>query len=181
MNYYSHHLITQVPSLVLHQLKGMESLITCYPNPSVKILPVLKEVYGVNYYITSIFHLDQLYYIKTKTKQWGIEFDNFLFTDDDLVIHKAKDYNINNIANEIARLYEKLKANKITLLIQCSGGSFKVGIITYCLLRMSGEPRDEALKLLTKLRGETRNGFGDLRIEYAEKNIVPLLIPKELL
>lgn len=181
MNYYSHNLITCVPSLILHQMKGMESLITCYDNPSVETLPILKEVYGVNHYVTSIFHLDQLYYIKIKTKDWGIEFDNILFTADDGVIHKAKDFNIKSIANEIVKLYEKLKANKTTMLIQCSGGSLKTGIITYCLLRMSGEPRDEALKLLMKLRGEKRNGFGDLRIEYAEKKLVSLLISKELI
>ena len=46
---------------------------------------------------------------------------------------------------------------------------------------MSGEQRDDALNILIRLRMETRCHFGDLRFEFAEKKIVPLIIEKELI
>ena len=63
MYYYSTNLIPEVPVLRFHQFKNTESVITCYTNPSVETLPVLKEVYGVNTLVTSIFHIDQLYFL----------------------------------------------------------------------------------------------------------------------
>ena len=89
--------------------------------------------------------------------------------------------NIKKIAEEIKEIYQKIKKEKRTLIVNSSGGSFKTGIIVYCLLRMSGEQRDNALKILLNLKGEYRNGFGDLRVESAEKKVVPLLIEDELI
>ena len=178
---YSRNLIPEVPALSFHQFRKTDSVITCYRNPSVETLPVLKEVYGVNTFITSITHLDQLYYTKLKTNEIGIDYRNILFIDDPKVIIKESEYDKETIIQEIKNLWDVIKNEKRTVLIQSAGGSFKTGILTYCLLRMSGEPRDDALKILLMLRGEKRNGFGDLRIEYAEKKIVPFLIDKELI
>ena len=44
---YSTNLYGNVPALTFHQFKGMESVITCYNNPSLEILPALNEVYGI--------------------------------------------------------------------------------------------------------------------------------------
>ena len=181
MNYYSHHLIPNVPSLTLHQLKNTESIITCYPNPSVETLAVLKEVYGVNTYVTSINHLDQLYYTKIKMRDWGIDYINILFLENDKIIIKAKDYSVKKIAEQIKNLFDLIKNEKRTVYISGNGGSMKPSIIAYCLLRMSGEQRDDALNILIRLRMETRCHFGDLRFEFAEKKIVPLIIEKELI
>lgn len=181
MYYYSTNLIPEVPVLRFHQFKNTESVITCYTHPSVETLPVLKEVYGVNTLVTSIFHIDQLYYTKTKTKDWGIDYVNILFSDSDKVIKTEKDFNKKHIASQLKELFEKIKKEKRTVMINSSGGAFKTGLITYCLLRMSGEQRDNALKILLNLKGEIRNGFGDLRVEFAEKKIVPLLIENELI
>ena len=74
-----------------------------------------------------------------------------------------------------------MKNEKRTVLINSSGGSLKTSVIAYCLLRMSGEPRDRALNLIVMLKMENRIHFGDLRFEFAEKKIVPLLIEKELI
>lgn len=178
---YSTHMIPEVPALSFFQFKGTESVICCYRNPSVETLPLFKEIYGVNTYVTSITHLDQLYYTKLKTNELGIDYQNILFIDSPKVIIKEQEYQKEKIAQEIRELYYKIKNEKRTVLIQSAGGSFKTGIIAYCLLRLSGEQRDEALKILLMLRNEKRNGFGDLRIEYAEKKIVPLLIDNELL
>ena len=178
---YSKNLIPNVPVLIFHQFKNTESLITCYTNPSIETLPVLKEVYGVNTLVTSITHLDQLYYTKTKTNEWNIDYINILFGENDKVIKTEKDFNIKKIAEDIKEIYQKIKKEKRTLIVNSSGGSFKTGIIVYCLLRMSGEQRDNALKILLNLKGEYRNGFGDLRVEFAEKKVVPLLIEDELI
>ena len=178
---YSTNLIPYVPTLTFHQLKNSESLITCYRNPSIETLAVLKEVYGVNTLLTTIMHIDQLYYTKTKCQEWGIEYMNILFTDTPKPVLRERDFNKTSLAKQIVELYEKLKNEKCTLLIQSAGGSFKTGIITYCLLRLSGEQRDDALKILLMLRNETKNGFGDQRIEFAEKQIIPLIIGKELI
>ena len=45
---YSTNLYGNVPALTFHQFKGMESVITCYNNPSLEILPIMNEVYGIN-------------------------------------------------------------------------------------------------------------------------------------
>lgn len=177
---YSTNLVPSVPTLTFHQLRNAESLITCYRNPSIETLAVLKEVYGVNTLLTTIMHIDQLYYTKTKCQEWGIDYVNILFTDTPKPVLQ-RDFDKAGLAKQIVELYEKLKNEKCTLLIQSAGGSFKTGIITYCLLRLSGEQRDDALKILLTLRNETRNGFGDLRIEFAEKQIIPLIIGKELI
>lgn len=178
---YSTNLIPEVPALTFHQFKKTDSLITCYRNPSIETLPILKEVYGVNTLVTAITHLDQLYYTKLKTNELQIDYHNILFIDSPKVIIKESEYDKVKIVEEIKKLWSIIKTESRTVLIQSAGGSFKTGIITYCLLRLSGEPRDDALKLLMILRGEKRNGFGDLRIEYAEKKIIPMLIEKELI
>ena len=181
MNTYSHNLLTIVPSLSFHQLKNTESLLTCYPNPSVETLPILKEVYGVNTFITSINHLDQLYYTKIKCRDWGIDYYNIQFINNNKIIIKESDYDKFGIANQIKEIFNLMKNEKRTVLINCSGGSLKTSVIAYCLLRMSGEPRDRALNLIIMLRMEKKIHFGDLRFEFAEKKIVPLLIEKELI
>jgi hypothetical protein len=53
---YSTTLYGRVSALTFHQFKGMESVITCYNNPSFETLPILHEVYGINMLITSIKH-----------------------------------------------------------------------------------------------------------------------------
>jgi hypothetical protein len=181
MNYYSHNLIPNVPSLTFHQLKNTESLITCYPNPSVETLPVLKEVYGINTFVTAINHIDQLYYTKIKMRDWGIDYFNILFLENEKIIIKEKEYLIDKIAFQIKNLFDLIKNEKRTVYISGNGGSFKPSVIAYCILRMSGEQRDDALNILVKLRMERKCHFGDLRFEFAEKKIVPLLIEKELI
>ena len=180
---YSCNIIPNVPSLSFHQFKKTESTICCYGNPSIEVLPALKEVYGVNTYVTSINHLDQINTITTKTNKLEIDYHNISFIDTEKENTKSKEnkYNINKIITQLKELYKLIETEKRTVFIQSAGGSIKTSIITYCLLRMSGEQRDDSLKKLTMLRGEKRNGFGDLRVEYAEKKIVPYLIKNELL
>ena len=176
---YSTNLYGRVPALTFHQFKGMESVITCYNNPSFEALPLLNEVYGVNMLITSIKHNYQIYLATIKCKELNIKYHNFLINHKDSPLDKSVDINL--VLNQVKEYFNLLKNEKITLLINSGSGVFNGTILAYCLLRMSGENRVDALNILTNLRLEKNCRLGEYRYEFAEKKLVSKLIEPELI
>lgn len=176
MYVYSRSLDKIVDDMYFHQLKGMDSRISCYPNPSMEALPLLKELYGINMLITSINHVSQIYYTKTKCKELDITYFNILMQN-----HKEAEPNIKMIVQQIKDIFDILQKNTFSLIINPSSGVFASTVIAYCLLRMSGENRVDALNILTKLKFESKIRLGELRYEFCERKLIPYLIPKELI
>ena len=112
---YSTSLYGRVPALTFHQFKGMESVITCYNNPSLETLPILNEVYGINMLITSIKHNYQIYLATIKCKELNIKYHNFLINYKDSPLDKSVDIDL--VINQIKEYFYKLKNEKISLLI----------------------------------------------------------------
>ena len=159
-----------------YQLKNSDSKICCYPNPSIETLPILKETYGVNMLITSIKHLSEIYYTKIKCKENNIHYINVLFNDD---LHSSS--NIKNIVSQIKTIFDLLQNNRIHLVLSSASGVFDVTVVAYCLLRMSGENRQDALRILTDLMFEKKIRLGELRYEFCENKLVPRLIDDEII
>ena len=157
----------------------MESVITCYNNPSFEILPALNEVYGINMFITSIKHNYQIYLGNLKCKELEIKFRNFLINEKSSPLDKSVDINL--VIKQIKEYYNILKSEKISLLINSGAGAFNSTILAYCLLRMSGENRVDALNILTNLRLENNCRLGEYRYEFAERKLVTKLIEPELI
>ena len=111
---YSTNLYGRVPALTFHQFKGMESVMTCYNNPSFETLPLLNEVYGINMLITSIKHNYQIYLATIKCKELNIKYHNFLTNYNDSPLDKS--VNIDLVINQIKEYYNLLKNEKISLL-----------------------------------------------------------------
>ena len=176
---YSTTLYGRVPALTFHQFKGMESVITCYNNPSFETLPILHEVYGINMLITSIKHNYQIYLATIKCKESNIRYHNFLINQSNDPLDKSVDINL--VLNQIKYYYNLLKNEKISLLINSGSRVFNGTILAYCLLRMSGENRVDALNILTNLRLEKNCRLGEYRYEFAEKKLVTKLIEPELI
>ena len=176
---YSTDLYGRVPALAFHQFKGMESVITCYNNPSLETLPLLNEVYGINMLITSIKHNYQVYLANLKCKESNIKYSNFLINTTNKVLDKSVDINL--VIKQIREYFNILKNEKISLLINSGSGVFSGTILAYCLLRMSGENRVDALNILTNLRLENNCRLGEYRYEFAEKKLVKKLIEPELI
>ena len=176
---YSTNLYGRVPALTFHQFKGMESVITCYNNPSFETLPILNEVYGINMLITSIKHNYQIYLATIKCKESNIRYHNFLINQKNNPLDKSVDINL--VISQIKYYFNLLKNEKISLLINSGSGVFNGTILAYCLLRMSGENRVDALNILTNLRLEKNCRLGEYRYEFAEKKLVSKLIEPELI
>ena len=176
---YSTSVYGHIPALTFHQFKGMESVITCYNNPSFEILPALNEVYGINMFITSIKHNYQIYLGNLKCKELDIKFRNFLINERSSSLDKSVDINL--VIKQIKEYYDILKNEKISLLINSGSGVFSGTILAYCLLRMSGENRVDALNILTNLRLEKNCRLGEYRYEFAERKLVSKLIEPELI
>ena len=176
---YSTNLFGQVPALTFHQFKGTESVITCYNNPSLETLGLLNEVYGINMLITSIKHNYQIYLANLKCKELNIKYSNFLINTSNKVLDKSVD--VDFVVKQIKEYFNLLKNEKISLLINSCSGVFSGSILAYCLLRMSGENRVDALNILTNLRLELNCRLGEYRYEFAEKKLVSKLIDPELI
>ena len=176
---YSRNLYGNVPALTFHQFKNMESVITCYNNPSLEILPALNEVYGINMLITSIKHNYQIYLANLRCKELDIKYSNFLINYKSSPLDKS--VNIDLVIPQIKEFFKILKSEKISLLINSGSGVFNGTILAYCLLRMSGENRVNALNILTNLRLEKNCRLGEFRYEFAEKKLVSKLIEPELI
>ena len=86
-------ILKSIDSYVEEVMKQPNSIII-FRNPSVETLSVFKEIYGVNTYITSITHLDQLYYTKLKTNELNIDYHNILFIDSPKVIINDKEFQL---------------------------------------------------------------------------------------
>ena len=176
---YSKNLFGNVPALTFHHFKGMESVVTCYANPSLETLPLLNEVYGINMLVTSMKHNYQIYIASIRCKELDIKYNNFLTNFADSPLDKR--VNIKLVLDQIKEIYNLLKNEKISLLVNSSSGVFNTTILVYCLLRMSGETRVDALNILTNLRMETNCRLGEYRYEFAEKKLVRKLIEPELI
>ena len=176
---YSTSVYGNIPALTFHQFKGMESVITCYGNPSLEMLPALNEVYGINMLITSIKHNYQIYLANLKCKELDIKYRNFLINEKSNPLDKSVDINL--VINQTKEFFNILKSEKISLLINSGSGVFNGTILAYCLLRMSGENRVDALNILTNLRLEKNCRLGEFRYEFAEKKLVSKLIEPELI
>ena len=176
---YSTNLYGRVPALTFHQFKGMESVVTCYNNTSLETLSLLNEVYGINMLITSIKHNYQIYLANIKCKELSIKYHNFLINYKDSPLDKNVDVNL--VIEQIKEYFNLLKNEKISLLINSCSGVFNSTILAYCLLRMSGENRVDALNILTNLRLEQNCRLGEYRYEFAEKKLVSKLIEPELI
>ena len=176
---YSTNFFGKVPALTFHQFKGMESVITCYNNPSLETMPLLKEVYGINMLITTIKHNYQIYLANLKCKEANIKYNNFLINTTNKVLDKSVDINL--VIRQIKEIFNIIKNEKITLLINSASGVFSASILAYCLLRMSGENRVDALSILTNLRLEQNCRLGEYRYEFAENKLVKKLIEPELI
>ena len=176
---YSRNLYGQFPALTFHHFKGMESVITCYNNPSFEALPLLNEIHGINMYITSIKHNYQVYYASIKCKELDIKYYNFLLNENNKPLDKSVDIEL--VIGQIKEIFNILKNEKISLMVNAGSGVFSGTILVYCLLRMSGENRVDALNILTNLRLEKRCRLGEYRYEFAEKKLVPKLIQPELI
>ena len=163
------------PILIFHQLKDCNSKITCFRRPSLRSIPVFKEVYGLNAILSCIIPNEKPQLIETKAKECGMEFFNIPFK-------KAKPFSLEKpetkemLIKQIKKMYDALISQNLTILVHCAAGVRRTGIIVYCLLRLNGETKQSALEIILKLREETRNGIGDYRIEYSEKNLVPDLL-----
>ena len=176
---YSTSVYGHIPALTFHQFKGMESFITCYSNPSLEMLPALNEVYGINMLITSIKHNYQIYLAHLKCKELDIKYQNFVINKKSSPLDKSVDINL--VIEQIKQYFNLLKTEKISLLINSGSGVFNGTILAYCLLRMSGENRVDALNILTNLRLEKNCRLGEYRYEFAEKKLVSKLIEPELI
>ena len=176
---YSINIYGNVPALTFHQFKGMESVITCYNNHSLEILPSLNEVYGINMLITSIKHNYQIYLANLKCKELEIKYRNFLINQNGNPLDKSVDVNL--VIKQIKEYYNLIKNEKISLLVNSGSGVFSGTILAYCLLRMSGENRVDALNILTNLRLEKNCRLGEYRYEFAERKLVSKLIEPELI
>ena len=92
-----------------------------------------------------------------------------------------KSVDINLVIKQIKEYFDLLKNEKISLLINSGSGVFNGNILAYCLLRMSGENRVDALNILTNLRLEKNCRLGEYRYEFAERKLVSKLIEPELI
>ena len=129
--------------------------------------------------ITSIKHNYQIYHATIKCQELNIKYSNFLINDKDSPLDKS--VNIDLVISQIKQYFDLLKKEKISLLINSGSGVFNGTILAYCLLRMSGENRVDALNILTNLRLEKNCRLGEYRYEFAEKKLVTKLIEPELI
>ena len=150
-----------VPILIFHQLKGSESKISCYKNPSFAYFNIFKEIYGLNTIIC-----DKRYIRNDENKNVIEKFQFFDFS------YTTTSEMIDNIKV----LYSKLMNEKICVIVNSALGVGKSSTIMYCLLRMNGETKEAAREIFLKMRDEKKNGIGDYRIEYTERHIIPLLL-----
>lgn len=61
-----------------------------------------------------------------------------------------------------------------SLLIHCSAGIHRTGMIAYAFLRFSGYSAEQASQILKQLRSHTFEGVGNHRIEWGERLIASL-------
>ncbi len=166
------------PILIFHQLNDSQSKITCFRRPSLKSIPVFKEVYGLNAILSCITKNEKPQLIENVAREAGISFFNIPFK-------KAKPNSLEKpetvkmLVDEILQMYDNIMTQPLTILVHCAAGVRRTGIVVYSLLRLNGETKESALEIILKLREETRNGIGDYRIEYAERKIVSLLLKEK--
>lgn len=73
---------------------------------------------------------------------------------------------------EISGFFDELAAvlaEGSTVLVHCSAGIHRTGMITYAFLRHLGLPDDRARELLAELRPVTRDGVTEARLAWGER------------
>lgn len=159
------------PIIIFQRMKESNSKLCYSKSPDLIDLPLMKEVYGVNAVLTCIEFKDQEELIYSRCRQSGVNHFQINLNPKEI----SKKSNLNEFALEITEVYQRLMKENLTLLVNCAGGSMKISIILYCLFRLNGRNKDKARSLVSKLREEKKNNFGDLRYEITEKYIIPLL------
>lgn len=155
------------PILNFHQLNGSCSKITCFRRPDLRLVNELNEVYGLNCIISC---LDKRSDFERKTLTNITSFSGIKLYE------VSFQQSASDLADSIKEVYDDIMMETLCVLIHCISGANKTGFLVYCLLRMNGESKESATEIIVKMRGESKNGVGDYRIEYAERHLIPLLI-----
>jgi len=61
-----------------------------------------------------------------------------------------------------------------SIVIHCSAGIHRTGMVTYALLLYRGYSKEEALQAIAEMRDHTRNGMHDKHFEWGETVILEL-------
>lgn len=70
---------------------------------------------------------------------------------------------------ESLKLIVSLLDNGNRVLIHCSAGIHRTGMIAYALLRHVGVPRDAARSALKQMRAETAENVGEVRLAWGDR------------
>ena len=80
---------------------------------------------------------------------------------------------IDRLRNDIYDLYDYLLETSERVLIHCTAGIHRTGMVAYSLLRFSGYTQQESLETILLMRKETKvKQIGLWRIKIAEDQIV---------
>jgi len=75
------------------------------------------------------------------------------------------------VLSAIPVLWQRLDAGR-SILIHCSAGIHRTGMIAYALLRWRGHDEDEALVVIEKMRLHTRTGIQRKHLDWANEMVV---------
>ena len=121
--------------------------------PSLKALPLLKEA-GCEHILTLLSEKEGALEIGDAVRQAGMKWTGLPLPNARWSEGKKKDL----ILSAIPDLSEVLDSGT-HLLIHCSAGIHRTGMVTYILLRWRGHDEQEALSLIARMRLHTREGL----------------------
>ncbi|MDQ2974751.1 MAG: tyrosine-protein phosphatase [Acidobacteriota bacterium] len=133
--------------------------------PGLKALPLLQET-GCEHVLTLLSEREGAHEIGDGVRKAGMEWTWLPLPNARWSEGKKKDL----ILSAIPDLSEVLDRGA-HLLIHCSAGIHRTGVVTYILLRRRGHDEQEALSLIARMRPHTREGLRREDIEWGNEVI----------
>lgn len=144
--------------------------ITCYHKPKIIDIEKLKNEYNVNYFITLLNDKERPDHIFEELKRNYIEYTHIPLLGANISILLNKDM-LDILVSKVKEIIDKIETSDISLniLIHCSAGIHRTGIVLYLILRCFGYSYDECMSKIKEIREITFNGVGKERIKFAEE------------
>lgn len=107
-------------------------------------------------------------------RQIGLEVESCRMHWDWIKVGKATSFSLAErieLKHAIVTTLTALKSGE-SVIIHCSAGLHRTGLLAYCVLRSAGMTRNEALEVITKMRKETALALEERYLSEAENLIL---------
>jgi protein-tyrosine phosphatase len=131
--------------------------------PKLKALPRLKEA-GCTHLLTLLGEREGAMTIGLAAQKARIEW-LWLPLDNGDPLPEVREPEVRTMLERLVLLLEC----KSSILVHCSAGIHRTGMITYALLRKMGLSRERALQTLSELRAVTAEGVGEARLGWGDR------------